>query len=85
MCTWSSPDEATHNQYMVSYYSLNCTSGDEAVIHLNLKANVFEISIDLFSSATAYACSIAAGNSAGIGPSSTISVTTEGITFPQLN
>ena len=78
MCTWSPPDETTQNGAIISY-DLICTSSNLIVIDLILKANVFEMSLDLFSSMTAYACSIAASNSAGIGPSSTISVTTEGI------
>ena len=65
-------------------YNLICTRCNVIVIDLILKANVFEMSLDLFSSMTAYVCSIAASNSAGIGPSSTISVTTEGIYNHQL-
>ena len=78
MCTWSPPDETTQNGAIISY-NLICNSSNVIVIDLILKANVFEMTLDLFSSMTTYVCSIAASNSAGIGPSSTISVTTEGI------
>ena len=80
MCTWSPPDETTQNGAIISY-NLICNSSNVIVIDLILKANVFEITLDLFSSTTAYVCSIAASNSAGIGPSSTISITTEGIYY----
>ena len=78
ICTWSPPDEATQNGAIISY-DLICTSSNVIVIDLILKANVFEMTLDLFSSTTAYACSVAASNSAGIGPSTTLIVTTEGI------
>ena len=75
--TWSPPNENIN----IALYNFTCTSSNDTVIVLALKATVFEICVDLFSSATAYTCSIAAMNSAGMGPSNTLSVTTEGKTI----
>lgn len=75
--TWSPPDEATQNGDIISY-TFTCTSANENVIQLTLKATVFELYVDLFSPATTYTCSIAASNAVGIGPSSILSITTEG-------
>ena len=82
MCSWSPPDETSKNGDIISY-TLTCITSNKTVIDLTLKATIFQIYVDLFSSATVYSCSIAASNLAGIGPSSTLSVITEGkITNP---
>ena len=81
MCSWSPPDETSQNGDII--YIFTCITSNKTVIDLNLKATIFQIYVDLFSSATVYTCSIAASNFAGIGPSSTLSVITEGkITNP---
>ena len=81
VCTWSPPDEALQTVSITSY-TLSCNTNNETVVDLTLKATVFEISIDLFSSATTYTCTVLASNSAGNGPSSTLNITTEGIQSP---
>lgn len=78
ICVWSPPEDSLQNGVIVSY-TLTCTSNGEMVVDLTLNPTVFEMTIDLFSPSTGYACSVAASTAVGIGPyTQAITVTTEG-------
>ena len=72
---WEPVDEDEQNGNILSY-TLTCSISSDVVFELNLTATVEEIELGVYEADATYSCEIYASNSAGTGPSVTITVTT---------
>ena len=74
---WEAVNEDEQNGEILSY-TLTCTIGSDVAFELNLIPTVEEIELGVYKVDATYSCEIYASNSAGNGPSATITVTTGG-------
>ena len=74
---WESVNEDEQNGDILSY-TLTCSIGSYVAFELNLTSTVEDIELGVYKFDTTYSCEIYASNSAGNGPSATITVTTGG-------
>ena len=74
---WEPVNEDEQNGQILSY-TLTCNNGSDLAFELNLTATVEEIELGVYETDATYSCEIYASNSAGNGPSATITVTTGG-------
>ena len=75
--TWAPVDENDQNGEILSY-TLTCGIDSDVAFELNLTVTVEEIELGVYEADATYSCDIYASNSAGNGPSATITVTTGG-------
>jgi len=74
---WEPVNEDEQNGEILSY-TLTCSIGSDVAFELDLTATVEEIELGVYEADATYSCEIYASNSAGNGPSATITVTTGG-------
>ena len=74
---WEPVNEDDQNGEILSY-TLTCYIGSDVAFELNLTATVEEIDLGVYEADATYSCEIYASNSAGNGPSVTITIATGG-------